>query len=214
MSRFCFKKIFILFFLCSSLYVKAQGLNPRGSIALSTMMPLEKGQSLLDENSFYLSSFYYSIAISSYIPKSAQKFTGQWSIILGSSWIHGFPIKKNIFPSYYPALVNTGLQWQLDYFPLFITPVLGLGFEMKTPFQKEKTEDLLPESLQAQYFYTWRAAILLSFDILNRYFSKKMQHEYNIQDMGLYAEYRKYIAVETTSSYKTQGWGFGLFISF
>ncbi len=215
MLRFFFKKYFIFLLLFFSSGIQAQSLSPRGSITLPTFFPLKNAQTF-DETSFYLSSVHYSITLTSYLPEHIQKMTSRWNFSLGASWVHGFPLAESgeKLPSYLPAFVDAGLQWELDYLPIFITPVLGLSYVVKNPFQAEKRDAFLPEALIPKYFYLLRAGIFLSFDILNRYSSKKLQHEYNIQDMGVYAEYRKYIPVQATSSFKIQGWGFGLIIFF
>ena len=209
------RKFFVLFFLCTAFYTHAQNWSSRGSVAFPILMPLSEGKDLFDKNSSYLSSLSYSVTLSSYLPKRIQKFTSRWGLTLGSSWIHNFPSFKSedVLPSYYPAVMDLGVQWELDYFPLFITPVLGWSYAMSNPFQKEEIQNVLPETLQSEYLYIWKAGILLSFDIFNRHFSKRMQHEYNIYDMGLYAEYRRYIATKD-ANLKIQGWSFGFFATF
>ena len=206
-------KFFVLFtlFICSNTY----GLNPRGSLHLMTAPP-----ATMDLNSFYLSSTYYSFSLSSYLPQAIQRFTSRWSVGIESSWAHRLSFlsdqktdgKLKAFPSPKPLLLGIGVQWEIEYLPTPITPVLGISYVANNIFKAKELGSIIP-SFSEKYFYLLRAGLFFSFDILNRYTSKKMQHEYDIQDIGLYVEYRKYIPVKNTSS-SVDGWNFGMITFF
>ena len=207
MFRF-FKKFFILsiLFVCTHAY----SINPRGSLHLLTTPPA----TMKNLNSFYMSSIYYSFSLSSYLPETTQRLTSKWSVGIESSWIHhiSFDGISKAFPSTRPLFLSLGIQWEIDYLSIPITPIIGVGYAVKNIFKSTSLDSAVSE-IDGKYYYLLRAGLFFSFDILNRYTSKKMLHEYNIQDIGLYAEYRMYIS--TADKYKSENaWSFGVITFF
>ena len=220
-----FKKIILIIVMGGIFPSLAEGL-----VSLPLLYPL-KNSKQFNETSRYISSLRYSWVVSSYLPEHMQQFVGSWHIQLGGGWLHTIPRRNNapivtskdqktiketggaetlkMFISYYPAVVTTGLYWEMNYLH-YIRPTLGLGYAFNNPFENSV---LLENSFLDKKSYFITAGLLLSFDIVDSNFSHRMNYEYNIRDMGLLVEYQKYYSLQEESN---THWGvnIGLFLAF
>jgi len=210
----CFKKTALLVAISLSFSVLAEGL-----LSFPFLYPI-KNPTQFNETSRYISGLRYSWVVSFYLPEHVQEFAGKWHLQAGAGWLHAIPRKppsaskdkKAIKPliSYYPAIFSAGISWELYQLLHYVRPVLGMGYALNNPLGSRA---LLQTSFLDKKSYFITAGLLFSFDILDSNFSHRMSHEYNILDMGLFAEYHKYYSLERENE---NHWGIniGLFVAF
>ncbi len=196
----------------------------KGLLSLPLLYPVKNAKKF-DETSRYISGLRYSRVVSSYFPEHIQQILGDWHIQFGGGWLHTIPRKSastavektkkktkiQTLISYYPALVEAGVVWELNYLH-YVRPILGFGYVWHNPLDRQV---LLQQSFLDEKLYFITVGALLSFDIFDSNFSRRMNYEYNIQDMGLFAEYRKYSPLkEEAGGGSRWGWNLGLYMAF
>ena len=150
----------------------------------------------------------YAFYLSSFLPTALQTILGRWAVQLGLSWV--YTLKSFKPQSMYPFLGFLGGHWELAYFP-YITPYLDWAFVYRNPFKKSQMPNYFNlANTDSKNFYLFSIGCLVSFNLLDRNFSLRMDSEYNIENMGLFVEYQRY-----SSSWKNsfkKGYSFGFFL--
>ena len=150
----------------------------------------------------------YAFYLSSFLPTALQTIAGRWALQFGLSWV--YTLKSFKPQSMYPYLGFLGGHWELAYFP-YITPYFDWAFVYRNPFKKSQMPNYFNvSSTNNNKFYLFSIGCLVSFNLLDRNFSLKMDSEYNIENMGLFVEYQRY-----SSSWKNafkKGYSFGFFL--
>jgi len=210
-----FKKLILLITVGFAFSVSAEGL-----FSLPLLYSV-KNPRQFNETSRYISGLRYSWVFSAYFPDHVQELVGKWHLQAGAGWLHTIPRKissakqkensntavnsegkqsdkskketKKVktFISYYPAVVSVEVKWELDQLH-YVRPAFGVGYALNNPLD-DKT--LLQHSFLDKKSYFITAGLLFSFDIVDSNFSHRMNYEYNIRDMGLFAEYQKYYSL-------------------
>ena len=150
----------------------------------------------------------YAFYLSSLLPTTLQTILGRWALQFGLSWV--YTLKSFKPQSLYPFLGFLGGHWELAYFP-YITPYLDWAFVYRNPFKKSQMPNYFNlANTDSKKFYLFSIGCLISFNLLDRNFSLRMDSEYNIENMGLFVEYQRY-----SSSWKNsfkKGYSFGFFL--
>ena len=225
-----FKKIILITVMWTAFPSVSESL-----LSLPLFYPV-KNFNQFDETSRYISGLRYSWVVSSYFPEHVQQILGNWHLQFGGGWLHTVPRKRAVAPkksisavsksakdtekkkkiktliSYYPALVEAGLIWELNHLH-YVKPLLGFGYVWNNPLNNET---LLQQSFLDQKSYFITMGFLLSFDLVDSNFSHRMNYEYNIRDMGLFVEYRKYSSLKKAKDKEGSRWGWnvGLYMAF
>ena len=147
----------------------------------------------------------YAFYLSSLLPEPLQAILGRWAVQLGLSWV--YTLKSFKPQSKYPFLGFLGGHWELAYFP-YITPYIDWAFVYKNPFKSSQMPNYF-NLASTNKFYLFSIGCLVSFNLLDKNFSLKMDSEYNIENMGLFVEYQRYSS-SWKSSFK-KGYSFGFF---
>ena len=168
-----------------------------------------------------VSSFRYGLIFSSWFDDKVQDMIGRWSLRGRLSWIHNkkiSEIKKHyssfIHPT--PLLADVDLSWEMTYFP-YITPFVSFGVSQLNPLKKQALSGYLQLPAPAKNrLFVVSMGLLISFDLFDASFSRRINHEYGIADMGLSVEYQRWIPFPKFRWSKSieKKFFFGLFFSF
>ena len=175
-----------------------------------------------------LYSMRYIFYPTTYLPKHLVRYIGRLGIQFQSSWLFRDSFYKPV--SYSPFLISLIGRWDFSQIP-YITPSVGWGItrtnllnnpslassRLFQPVMDPNMPDDSNGNVQLEdYLYTFIFQLLLSFDILDQNFSLKMEHEYSINDIGIFFEYQKYVSVQrfSWSHPVDKGWTAGVFFLF
>lgn len=157
----------------------------------------------------------YAFYLNSFLPEQVRKITGRWAVQAGGGWVYTIKKLPKLL-SKYPVLAFIGGRWELNYFP-YITPYIDLMRVYNNPLQQNSAGNYLKfRNTKTNKLYLFSIGFFASFDILDQYFSTKMDQEYGIENMGIFIELQRYTINQPLSmktAYK-KGYAFGVYCRF